>query len=298
MIGIDIPQCAGCGASQKIPQIVIEGKVVDKVSTCLCYMISYCSTDCQKADWLSHKATCLTKKETPPIYKKIEAEFIKWRGNNPIVMKASPYADLMGIHDRKEWWGRFARHFNPSPHPYLKEYMVPGSGKKALDLGCGMSDVPRVLLENGYRVKAVDYAFEALSIAQDYLQHFNKEWVDSGQVTFICADIPHFQWGKEYDIVYAGSSLTYFNPKKIRAIMTQIELSLNVGGLFIGSFYAKCYAGGTGEEVAREMGNWLIENQAAVHALLTEHHFDVLKIGHLKDAAPCGISFAARKKGE
>lgn len=100
MINNEIPHCQTCGAVQATLETPTAAKITQKLSHCKCYLATYCSVDCQKADWKSHKVECLTIKPAPEIYKEIEKTSEYWKGNAVINIQQAPKEELSGPHAR------------------------------------------------------------------------------------------------------------------------------------------------------------------------------------------------------
>ena len=58
-------QVQGLGADRKVPRSTCDacGVAVEKLKKCPCLVAFYCSAECQKQTWPSHKAVCTFKKQ-------------------------------------------------------------------------------------------------------------------------------------------------------------------------------------------------------------------------------------------
>jgi len=100
--------------------------------------------------------------------------------------------------------------------------------KTALDLGCGAGVETRFLLEQGFRVTAVDRQTDMreylLSLpSQHRLQVIHTSFET---LAFDC-----------YDLIHARHSLPFLASESFRAVWESIQGALNPGGVFVGTFF-------------------------------------------------------------
>lgn len=99
------------------------------------------------------------------------------------------------------------------------------SNGKCLDLGCGIGQYSKKLMEYGYDVVSADISDIALNKVRD----FNKNVVKLDMRN----DLP-FQ-NSEFDIVFANLSIHYFSDADTKKLLLEIKRILKENGLFIGS---------------------------------------------------------------
>ena len=94
-----------------------------------------------------------------------------------------------------------------------------------LDLGCGIGQFIKRLMEYGYDVISSDIS----EIALNKVQEFNKNIVKAD----MRKSLP---FGDEkFDLVFANLSIHYFSDKETKNLMMEIKRILKRDGLFIGS---------------------------------------------------------------
>jgi SAM-dependent methyltransferase len=107
--------------------------------------------------------------------------------------------------------------------------LLPQAGEKtAVDLGCGAGIETRFLLEQGFRVTAVDQQTDM----REYLLSLPSQQ---------CLQIVHtpfeaFSFGC-YDLIHARHSLPFLAPELFLEIWRSIQGALNLGGVFVGTFF-------------------------------------------------------------
>lgn len=99
------------------------------------------------------------------------------------------------------------------------------SNGKCLDLGCGIGQYSKKLMEYGYDVVSADISDIALNKVRD----FNKNVVKLDMRN----DLP-FQ-NSEFDIVFANLSIHYFSDTDTKKLLLEVKRILKDNGLFIGS---------------------------------------------------------------
>jgi len=106
------------------------------------------------------------------------------------------------------------------------------SGGHILDLGCGAGRDTKAFLEMGYRVTAVDGSEELCRIASAF----------TGQMVhqMLFADMA---WHKEFDGVWACSSLLHCSLEELPDILQKVSDSLKANGVLYVSFKYGDYAG-------------------------------------------------------
>lgn len=274
-----------------------------------CKTTRYCSVECQKQHWKTHKTVCQKLgliREANQVYQRIETiEAALWRGLQPICLnKCGPagkmYGELAEQHNRKEWWGLFAKQQGGScllvDQPLLD--MLPPKGS-VLDIGFGGNfKQMQPLLIREWNVTFLDNSPQVVKDFEEELQrissHFGLGPVPPN-LAVICADIEQYQWSK-VDLVVAASILPYLNPRNIRQVMENIYDNLNPQGFFVGNFFTKRRFSKPGlsgimEEVQREMGEWFLENEEEVRSLLLALGYKIIKF----EQDLYSINFVAQK---
>ena len=94
-----------------------------------------------------------------------------------------------------------------------------------LDLGCGIGQYTKKLMEYGYDVISSDIS----EIALNKVKEFNKN------VLKLDMRNPLPFEDNKFDLVFANLSIHYFSDKETKRLMSEIKRILKNGGLFIGS---------------------------------------------------------------
>lgn len=164
----------------------------------------------------------------------------------------------------------------------------------ALDIGCGNSESAIYLLQKGWTVICLDYSQEALTVMEKRATQINQEWLKTNQLMLTCSTIEDYRWPTKIDLVLASSALPYFDPLKIKAVMTNIYQNLNSGGHFIGNFFASKYVG-SAMDVTREMGAWFVSDKDTVGYLLAGHGYEVIECDKGSKQNPHSVVFTGKK---
>lgn len=234
-----------------------------------------------------------TSRDIEIIWKSIAALASSWRGALDLIMPAQPI-------DRKEFWGKMAADY---PHPpedlvvafeFIKK--ANGAGRFAIDLGCGNSPATKQLLENGWRVLAVDYSCQALDVLKAQCQ----KAVVSGQLTVIQADINTFLPPEPADLVIAANIFPYIDPLKFQATWEKIhDTCVKDNGFLIGSLFRVISSDVPSMNVMKEWGAWFLPDRRMVRALLMHSGYEIHKCvfePSLPGKEPMCIDFIAKKR--
>ena len=104
-----------------------------------------------------------------------------------------------------------------------KEYFEKGG--TCLDLGCGVGQFSKKLIEYGYDVISADISEIALKKVSEFNENIKK--VDMRE------ELPFAD--NSLDLVFANLSIHYFSNEDTQKLMKEIKRILKNGGLFIGS---------------------------------------------------------------
>lgn len=99
-----------------------------------------------------------------------------------------------------------------------------GSGK-CLDLGCGIGQYSKELMNYGYEVTSSDISLIALEKVKEF--NDNTIRIDMNE------KMPFKD--KTFDLVFANLSIHYFSDNDTKKLMNEIKRVLKDGGLFVGS---------------------------------------------------------------
>ena len=109
---------------------------------------------------------------------------------------------------------------------WIDEYKQYFEGKgKCLDLGCGIGQFSKILMEYGYDVISADIS----DIALNKVKEFNKSVVKVDMQEKLPFEDDSF------DLVFANLSIHFFSDKDTKKLMLEIKRILKQGGLFVGS---------------------------------------------------------------
>ncbi len=114
------------------------------------------------------------------------------------------------------------------PWPLLVQAVsLLSNGKDALDLGCGAGRDTRFLLEQGFKVTAVDNDSHAITL----LANFPWDRLRAVQASFEAFEF------ETYDLVNAHFALPFTSEDRFHEVFARIKLALNAGGIFVGQFF-------------------------------------------------------------
>lgn len=117
---------------------------------------------------------------------------------------------------------------NKPPWPLLVEAVnLLSQRKDALDLGCGAGRDTRFLLEEGFRVIAVDSDPHAVAL----MTSFSQDYLRVVQSSFETFDF------ETYDLVNAHFALPFLSEEYFHVVFARIKEALHAGGLFVGQFF-------------------------------------------------------------
>jgi len=123
----------------------------------------------------------------------------------------------MSLEDKARWEKKYAANFIPKGDvEVVKLYAKLAEGRRALDLACGMGRNSKLLVEQGFKVDALDISPTAIASLQNIENLYAKE-VDFD--TYVLEE-------NKYDLIVC----TYFLK---RELFSQIEKALKENGVFI-----------------------------------------------------------------
>ncbi len=109
---------------------------------------------------------------------------------------------------------------------WIRDYKQYFSGHgKCLDLGCGIGQYSKELMDYGYEVISADIS----DIALKKVKEFNDNIINIDMKE----NLPFID--NSFDLVFANLSIHYFSDKETKKLMSEIKRILKHDGLFIGS---------------------------------------------------------------
>lgn len=116
---------------------------------------------------------------------------------------------------------------------------------QAVDLGCGVGKDTSHLVQNGWKVVAVD----AESIAQDFLLEKIPE-SKREEVTFVTSTYENFLFPHDVQVINASYALPFCSPDNFDDVMTRIKSAISLGGRFCGQFFGPKDTWGTNKAMS------------------------------------------------
>jgi len=131
--------------------------------------------------------------------------------------------------NKKSWLDLYKDTENLPPSKGLVGAMrfAPKTGN-ALDLGAGAGKDSRYLLENGYRVTAVD--------SDPASKKFLQKLPDQNKLTIVTATLQDFDFEK-YNLITSWFTLSFLPEEDLIDVFSKIKESLNPGGIFTGNVF-------------------------------------------------------------
>jgi SAM-dependent methyltransferase len=109
--------------------------------------------------------------------------------------------------------------------------LAPDAQRQAIDLGCGDGTETLALIEQGWRVLAIDREPEALRLVESKVPAEKRALL---QIQVASFEETHFVGA---DLVYAGLSLPFCAPQHFDALWRDLTEAIYVGGRFAGHFF-------------------------------------------------------------
>ena len=97
----------------------------------------------------------------------------------------------------------------------------------ALDLGCGAGRDTRFLLDQGFKVTAVDNDSHAIAL----LANFPQDRLRAVQASFEAFEF------ETYDLINAHFALPFTSEDRFHEVFARIKHALNADGIFVGQFF-------------------------------------------------------------
>jgi len=97
----------------------------------------------------------------------------------------------------------------------------------ALDLGCGAGRDTRFLLDQGFKVTAVDNVSHAIALLANFPQ---------GRLRAVQASFEAFEF-ETYDLINAHFALPFTSEDRFHEVFARIKHALNADGIFVGQFF-------------------------------------------------------------
>ena len=134
--------------------------------------------------------------------------------------------------DEKRQLAYLEKSKNDPPSSWLPDAIkeIKSGAKVALDLGCGAGRDTKYLLEQGFKVTAVDGS----PLAAKYLAALPHQ----ERLIFLASSFKDFNFPlDEYDLVNAQYSLPYAERDYFADVFSRMEKSLKKGGVFVGQLF-------------------------------------------------------------
>ncbi|MFI5342941.1 MAG: methyltransferase domain-containing protein [Chlamydiales bacterium] len=129
-------------------------------------------------------------------------------------------------------------------------------GMVAVDLGCGISPTPVHLLNQGFKVYAIDSSMEVLEILKSKVNEINRNWIEEGKLVLVHQTIENFEYPENVHLIHASESLPYCDPEKISSIFLKAKAALVKDGILACNFFP--YMNSLTDGLTRRLfGGWL-----------------------------------------
>lgn len=144
--------------------------------------------------------------------------------------------------DRSDFWAEFQGQ-NVAPSVPLIDQAVriqsyEGVHKVAVDLCSGITQSTLNLLEDGWKVIAVDSSQGILDQFAAKVRELGRDWIESGKLELVHCKVEDYKFPQNVTLITASDALPYCRPTAIYDIFRRIETSLSTTGLFVGNFFA------------------------------------------------------------
>ena len=132
------------------------------------------------------------------------------------------------------WAGYYAWSSGREPRPALLaacQWLGPGAGRLAVDLGCGEGTDALALLERGWSVLAIDAEPAGLAVLGARIPASA-----AGRIRLVCASFADAVLPPAH-LMHAGFSLPFCPPSEFPAVWEKIRRALVPGGIFAGQLF-------------------------------------------------------------
>ncbi len=109
--------------------------------------------------------------------------------------------------------------------------LAPNTYRQAIDLGCGDGTETLALIEQGWRVLAIDREPEAMRLVESKIPAEQR-----GQLQMQNASFEEAQFVVA-DLIYSAISLPFCNPQHFDRVWRNLTDSIRTGGYFAGHFF-------------------------------------------------------------
>jgi tellurite methyltransferase len=136
----------------------------------------------------------------------------------------------------QRWTDYYKLRSGRPPRPLLLDAMArfgAVTGLQAIDLGCGEGTDTVALLQQGWRVLAIDEQPEAIARLNAQIPEELRERLQTQTVAFAEMTLPLV------DLIYAGFSLPFCRPDHFAAVWAKILNALPSGGRFAGQIFGE-----------------------------------------------------------
>lgn len=147
-------------------------------------------------------------------------------------------------------------------YPYIFNNIQIGN---ALDLGCGLGQYTKYLMDKGFNVISTDISYEVLLKLKEFIPDANVVQLDMG------LGLP-FE-NESFDLVLANLSIHYFDKETTKKLLNEIIRILKNGGYFIGSVNSSKTFEFIKDVATKLEDNFYYENGRTVR-LWTKEQFD------------------------
>lgn len=156
----------------------------------------------------------------------------------------------------------------------------------AVDLGCGVNPKTLSLLEQGWKVYAVDHSDAILQALKEKVSSLGKDWIEKGQLVLICQSIETFEYPENVHLIVATESLSYCDPERIQELFLRAKNALLSQGMFVGNLFP--YADlDIANKMLRAIGGWMTTKNV-IHAITRSVDFPSWTV--IDGKSPMGIA--------
>lgn len=196
-------------------------------------------------------------------------------------------------HDRTELWDEFqSQHSTSGPLLSIVAKAITRLESCniqkgiAVDLGCGISTTAFNLLEQGWKVYAIDNSNSVLETLAERVSDMGKSWIANGQLVLVNQAIEKFDYPEKVHLIIATDSLPYCDPKKINRVFLEAKNALLPQGVFVCNLFP--YLNPLVDNMLRGMfGAWMTTKNVA-EAMIKSTNFSSWSV--TEGRSPSGIA--------